>query len=129
MKKLWRTVLGLGIAVAPIWAHHSFAAEYDDKKSATLKGTISKVEWVNPHVRLLLDVKDESGKVTTWELEFGAPNILLRRGIGRNTVKVGDVVTIDGWPAKDGANLVAARTITLPDGRKVSQSGDEGNQK
>jgi len=125
MNKLRLGVFGLGILVAPAWAHHSFAAEYDDTKPVTLKGTVTKVEWVNPHVRFYVDVKDGSGNVANWEFEFGAPNILLRKGMGRNAVKVGDVVTVDGWRAKDGSNLADARTIALPDGRRITSNGGE----
>ena len=125
MKKIALIVFGMGALIVPAWAHHSFAAEYDDKKPVSLTGAITKVEWVNPHVRFYVDVKDDSGKVANWELEFGAPNILLRRGMGRNADKVGDLVTVDGWRAKDGSNLADARTISLPDGRKINSNGGE----
>jgi len=126
MNKLGFIAIGLAALVAPALAHHSFSAEYDDKKPVTVNGNVTKVDWVNPHVRFYVDTKDESGKVTTWEFEFGAPNILLRRGMGRNTMKAGDVVTVDGFRAKDGSNLADARTITLPDGRKITSGGDDG---
>lgn len=126
MNKLGLIAFGMVALVVPALAHHSFSAEYDDKQPVTLKGTVTKVEWVNPHVRFSVEVKDESGKVTSWDFEFGAPNILLRRGMGRNTVKAGDVVTVDGYRAKDGSNLADARTISLPDGRKITSGGDNG---
>jgi len=121
--------LGLLVPAVSALAHHSFAAEYDANKPVTLKGTVSRVEWTNPHARFYVDVKDDSGKVTTWNLELASPNVLVRNGWGRNTVKVGDAVTVSGSMAKDGANLANARTVVLADGRKVfagSQADQDG---
>src|SRR5579872_1034343 len=95
--------LGLIMAAMPVLAHHSFAAEYDNKKPVELKGVISKVEWTNPHARFYVDVKDASGKVTTWNLELASPNVLIRNGWRRTSLKVGDQVTVSGSQAKDGA--------------------------
>ena len=111
--------LGLMLAAVPVFAHHSFAAEYDANKPITLSGTVTKVEWMNPHARFYLDVKDESGKVTNWEFELGSPNGLMRRGWTRNSLKLGDTITVNGYLAKDGSRLANARTIKLSDGRKV----------
>ena len=109
----------LGLAAVPALAHHSFAAEYDAAKPVTMTGTVTKVEWMNPHARFYIDVKDDSGKVTNWELELGSPNGLMRRGWTRNSMKPGDTVTVNGSLAKDGSNLANARTVKLTDGRSL----------
>lgn len=111
--------LGAMAAVAPLTAHHSFAAEYDMNQAVSVKGTVTKVDWLNPHVHIYMDVKDETGKVANWEFEMQAPNSLIRSGFTRTTVKPGDVITIDGYRAKDGSNLGNAVDVTLPDGRKI----------
>jgi hypothetical protein len=113
------TGLGLLVTVAPVFAHHSFEAEYDAKKPIEIKGTVTKLEWMNPHARFYVDVKDESGKVTNWNFELGSPNVLKRQGWSRDSLKVGDTVTVEGYLAKDGSNLANARRVTLADGRKV----------
>jgi Family of unknown function (DUF6152) len=110
---------GLLVSSLPLLAHHSFAAEYDEKKPVTLKGTVSKVEWTNPHARIYVDVKDDSGKVVTWNLELASPNVLIRNGWSRKSLNAGDMVTVNGSQAKDGSNLANARSIVLADGKKV----------
>ena len=106
-------------------AHHSFAAEYDNNKQVTVKGTVQKVAWVNPHAYVYIDVKDESGKVTTWAFESLSPNALARQGWSKNSLKVGEPVTVNGYMAKDGKPLADgsvhanSRLITTADGRKV----------
>jgi hypothetical protein len=101
------------------YAHHSFAAEYDKDKPMELTGTVSKIEWMNPHARFYLDVKDNTGKVTTWNIEMGSPLILRRAGWKQDSLKVGDQVTVQGYPAKDGAKMANARKVTLADGSQV----------
>lgn len=119
--------VGLLAAAAPLFAHHSFAAEYDNSKPITLTGTVTKVEWMNPHARFYINVKDDKGTVTNWEFELGSPNGLARRGWTRNSMKEGDEVTVDGYLAKDGSNLANARNVKLVDGRKLfAGSTDDG---
>jgi hypothetical protein len=110
---------GLLLSALPVFAHHSFAAEYDSAKPVELKGTVTKVEWTNPHARFYVDVKDDKGNVTNWNLELASPNVLTRNGWTRHSLKEGDVITVQGSRAKDGANLANARTVILADGRKV----------
>ena len=104
---------GLLAGAAPLLAHHSFAAEYDASKPLKLTGTVSKIEWTNPHCFFYIDVKNESGKVDTWAFELGNPNALLRNGWTPNSVKIGDEVTVEGTRAKDGTLLGNARAMTL----------------
>ena len=110
---------GLIMAAAPMLAHHSFSAEYDRSKPVTLKGTVTKVEWMNPHARFYLDVKDDAGKVTNWEFELGSPNGLMRQGWTRNSMKIGDTVIVEGSAAKDGSLIGNARNVTLSDGKRL----------
>ena len=118
--KLMSTIAGgLMIAAVPGFAHHSFSAEYDRAKSISLKGTVTKVEWMNPHARFYVDVKDDGGKVTNWEFELGSPNGLMRQGWTRNSLKPGDVITVNGSRAKDGSNLVNASNVAFEDGKRV----------
>lgn len=112
-------------AAVQLLAHHSFAAEFDASKRVTLKGTVTKVDWRNPHIYVYLNVKDDTGKVTEWACEGGPPNVLLREGWTRNSVKEGDEVTIDGAVAKDGSKRCNSRSVNLADGRKVFAGSSE----
>lgn len=120
------TLCGVTLASAPLIAHHSFAAQYDRNKQQTLTGPVTKVDWINPHARIFMDVKDASGKVVNWEVELSAPAMLMRRGWTRAAVPVGGVVTVNGSLAKDGSNMINASTVTLADGKRVfaGSSGD-----
>jgi len=128
-KMLGITLAALGLVSMPVLAHHSFAAQYDANKPIQLKGAVTKVEWMNPHARFYIDVKDEAGKVTNWELELGSPNGLMRRGWTRNTLHVGDVVEVDGSLAKDGSKLANARTVKDASGKRLfaASSQETGN--
>jgi hypothetical protein len=110
--------LGLLLAAAPVWAHHSFAAEYDGKQLITLKGAITKVEWTNPHIYIYIDVKDSNGSATYWALEGYPPNTLKRTGFTRDLLKVGEEITITAYKSKDGTFSGAGREVTFPDGSK-----------
>lgn len=106
-------------ATAPVVAHHAFAAEFDGSKPVTLKGTVTKMEWINPHAWLHVDVPGPDGKVVSWMVEGGAPNALLRRGWNRNSVVPGTKVVVEGFRARDGSNRANGRDVTLPDGTKL----------
>jgi len=112
-------VLSLVAAAMPLAAHHSFAAEYDSNKRMTVTGTVTKVEWMNPHARFYVDVKDDSGKVTNWNFELGAIPVLMKQGWKKTSLQAGDQVTVDGALAKDGSHTASAQKVTLPDGRRV----------
>jgi uncharacterized protein DUF6152 len=118
---------GLLVSATPVLAHHSFAAEFDDKKPVTLKGTVTKVDWMNPHIWIYVAAKDESGKTAQWQCEGGPPNTLTRQGWSKNSLKEGDQVTIEGFQAKDGTNTCNSRSVKLPDGKRLfSGSADDG---
>ena len=118
--------LGILLAAVPAVAHHSFAAEYDSKKPVTLKGIVTKVDWMNPHVYFYLDVKDEAGNITNWGFEMGPPNGLQRSGWTRNTMKIGDEVIVEGTLAKDGSNQANARSVTMANtGKKLGAASSE----
>ena len=106
-------------SAVPLLAHHSFEAEYDATKKITISGTVTKVEWMNPHARFYVDVKDNNGKVTNWNFELGAIPVLLKQGWKKSSLKVGDQVTVDASRAKDGSNSASAQKVLLPDGRRV----------
>ncbi len=112
-------VIGLFVPVVPVLAHHSFAAEFDGNKKVTLTGVVTKVDWVNPHAYLYVDVKGDDGVVVNWAIESGAPNALYRQGWRKDDLKVGDTVTLEAFLAKDGSHTAAAFNVKLPDGRNV----------
>src|SRR5262245_7887908 len=115
-KKLFACMLSafsLLMAALPAVAHHSFSAVFDDKKPIKLTGTVTKVEWQNPHTWFYTDVKDNTEKATNWGMEMGSPNLLIRSGWNRNSMKVGDVVTIEGFQARDGSNIGNAQVVIL----------------
>ena len=119
--------LALPLASAPALAHHSFAAEFDAKQPITLTGTVTKVEWTNPHVWFYIDVKDPSGKVTNWGMEMGGPNGLLRAGWTRNSMKAGDVVTVDGFKARSGNPIGNATSVVMAStGQKLFAASSQG---
>jgi hypothetical protein len=112
-------LLGIFGARVPLAAHHSFAAEFDGSKPVTLKGTVTKMEWTNPHAWLHVDVKGPDGKVVEWLIEGGAPNALLRRGWNRESVAAGTAILVQGFRARDGSNRASGGDVTLPDGKKL----------
>jgi uncharacterized protein DUF6152 len=105
--------------VAPVLAHHSFSGEYDSTKPITLTGKVTKVEWTNPHARFYIDVKGDDGQTTNWNLELASPNVLKRQGWASNSLKEGDMVTVEGSLARSGAKMANARVVTLADGSRV----------
>ncbi len=117
------------VGSAPLLAHHSFAAEYDDTKPIKVMGTVTKVEWQNPHIWFYIDVKGDDGKVTNYAFSGGAPGQLMRRGIMKSAIQVGSVVTVDGFKAKDGSNNAFGSKVTYPDGRMVFTANQEDHNK
>lgn len=122
MRRTLAGLLALGavaLSTAPLRAHHSFAAEFDANKSITLRGTLTKVEFTNPHGWLYLNVKDSDGKVQNWAVETGAPIQLIRRGGDKKSLAVGTEIIVDGWLARDGSRTVNGRAIKFADGREI----------
>src|ERR1041385_3212670 len=112
-------LLAAGLSGATVAAHHSFAAEFDDTKPLKVTGTVTKVEWQNPHIWFYVDVKDGSGKLTSWAFSGGAPGQLMRRGITHDVIQPGMVVVVEGFHAKDGSNNASGAKVTFADGRSV----------
>ena len=112
-------LLGVVVSTVPASTHHAFSAEFDAKKPVKLQGTVSKVEWINPHAWIHIDVKKPDGTTETWMIEGGTPNTLFRRGVNKNSLPYGTAIVVDGYQAKDGTLKANGRDITLPDGRKL----------
>jgi len=121
-RQTWTAIvggLGLVLAVMPVRAHHAFSAEFDAAKPINIKGTVTKMEWINPHSWIHIDVKKPDGTVESWMVEGGAPNALMRRGFGKQSLLPGTEVAVEGYQAKDGALRANGREITFADGRKL----------
>jgi Family of unknown function (DUF6152) len=121
--------LTLSAGSAPLVAHHSFAAEYDDTQPVKMTGTVSKVEWQNPHIWFYLDVKGDDGKITNYAFSGGAPGQLMRRGIMKSSLQIGSVISVEGFKAKDGSNNAYGTKVTYPDGRMVFTAGPDSQTK
>jgi len=122
-----KRLLGMGVVLCalPAFGHHAFSAEFDIDKPITIKGTLTKLEWVNPHGWIYVDAKGDDGKMVNWAVEFGAPNTLLRRGLRKTDFPVGVEVTVKGYRAKDGGRNVTGTSVTLPDGRSLYTGSSE----
>jgi hypothetical protein len=120
--------VGMLISALPLLAHHAFTAEFDAKKPLKLRGTVAKVELINPHSWIHIDVKNTDGTTTRWMIEGGTPNTLLRRGFNKTSLPLGTEILVDGYQAKDGSNRANGRDLTFPDGKKIflGSSGPEG---
>ena len=116
------------LAAVPVWAHHAFAAEFDAKKPVKLEGKVTKMEWINPHAWIHIDVKNADGTVTNWMIEGGTPNTLLRRGFTKDSLAIGTDVVVDGYQAKDGSLRANGRDITFTDGRKLFLGSNNANE-
>jgi hypothetical protein len=129
VKRLALFVLGVALLSShTVTGHHSFDAEFDRNKPVTLKGSVTRVDWGNPHIWVFIDVKDEAGKVSNWGVEGGAPNALFRNGWRKDSLKVGDTVTVEGFQGRDGSNRANAARVTLPDGRRVFAGSSVGGK-
>jgi hypothetical protein len=110
-------------AVAPLWAHHAFEAEFDQKRPVHLKGKVTTMEWINPHSWIHIDVVGPDGKVTNWMVECGSPNIMLRRGFTKESLKTGTELSVEGYQAKNGSNRANGSSVTFADGRRLFVGG------
>ena len=121
-------MLVIVMAAPPMWAHHAFAAEFDAQKPVKLRGTVVKVEFINPHSWIHMDVKDADGKITRWMVEGGSPNALFRRGVNKDALPQGTEIMVDGYQAKDGSNRANGRDITFADGKKLFVGGSNPDE-
>jgi Family of unknown function (DUF6152) len=119
-------IVGLLLAPMHAVAHHAFAAEFDSSKAVTVKGTVNKVEWTNPHIWIYVDMKDESGTIVRWQCEGGSPNTLTRQGWSRDSLKAGEQVTIEGFRAKNGTNTCNSRVVTTAEGKRLFAASSLG---
>ena len=123
---LFIVAAALAASALPLAAHHSFAAEYDSTKPVKITGTVTKVEWMNPHIYYYLDVKGNDGKVTNYAVEGGTPGGLYRQGWRKDSMQIGDVITVDGFRAKDGDNHLNGRRVVLADGTRLFNASEDG---
>jgi hypothetical protein len=120
-------IIGLSVSAARLAGHHAFSSEYDENKVVTLKGTVTKIEWLNPHAKFFIDVVNPDKSVTNWEFELASPNSLTREGWDRHTLTAGDAITVSGFAAKSGRNMASTRSVTTADGKSLF-GGTQGIQ-
>ena len=128
MKNFFAVALAIASAAFPVFAHHSFAAEYDDSKPVKISGVVTRVEWQNPHIWFYVDEKNADGKVTHWAFSGGAPGQLMRRGINKDVIQPGMSINVEGFRAKDGSENAFGSKVTFPDGRQVFTATQEPGQ-